>query len=136
MTEIGLLLCLLGVLLIELRPGPLSLTEFLEDALVRLLLSEVRILVNLLVLIHEGRIDLLQFLRIAQPGIQHLLVVPDERHLSGEALIPVVLRPRVHIVLLLEGSGVRLVPPSVVVDLRVVSQVVVKCSLLVSWLVD
>ena len=135
MAKIGLLLCLLGILLIELSPGSLRLAELLEDTLVRLLLAKVGILVNLLVLIHEACIDLLESLGIAQSRVQHLLVVPDKGHLAREPLIPVVLRPGIHVVLLLKGRGVRLIPPSVVVDLRVLPQVVVECSFLVRRLV-
>lgn len=93
MTQIGLFLSLLGVFLVELSPGALGFAEFLEDALVRLLLIKVGILVDFLVLIHEARIDLLESLGVAESRIEHLLVVTHQGHLPREAFVPVVLRP-------------------------------------------
>ena len=117
-------------------PGSLGLAEFLEDALVRLLLSEVRVLINFLSLVNKNSVDVLELLRVAESRVQHLLIVSHEGHFACKALVPMVLRPRVNVVLLLERGRVRLVSSSIVVDLRILPKVIVERTLLIRWLVN
>ena len=117
-------------------PGSLSLAEFLEDALVRLLLSEVRVLINFLSLVNKNSVDVLELLGVAESRVQHLLIVSHEGHFTCKALVPMVLRPRVNVVLLLERGRVRLVSSSIVVDLRILPKVIVERTLLIRWLVN
>ena len=75
----------------ELGPGSLGLVELLEDALVSLLLSPVRVLINFLTLVNENSIDVLELLRVAESRVQHLLIVSYEGHFASKALVPMVL---------------------------------------------
>ena len=51
-------------------------------------------------------------------------------------VVPIVLRFRENILPLLKGRRVRLISPSMIVDLRILSQVIVECSFLIGGLVD
>ena len=136
MPHIGSLLRLLRVVFIKLSPCTLRLTEFLEYALVSLLLVECWVLVNLLILVDIGSINFLHQFWITEPSIKHLLIISHECHLSRETLIPVILRFRICVVSLLKRGCVRLISSSVVLDLWILSQVIVKGPFLVRWLID
>lgn len=56
-----------------------------------LLCGERRVLVNLFILIHIALVNLLKLLGVAEPGVEHALIIPDESHLTIKALVPVVL---------------------------------------------
>lgn len=88
----------------------MRLIEFLEDALVSLLLIELRILIHLLVLVNESCVNVLELFWVAEACVQHLLIVSYEGHFTCKTLVIVVLRSRVNVVPLLEGGCVRLVP--------------------------
>ena len=75
----------------ELGPGSLGLTEFLEDALVSLLLSKVGVLINFLTLVDEYCINVLELFRVAESCVQHLLIVSYEGHFTSKALVPSIL---------------------------------------------
>ena len=90
-AHVGSFLSLLGVIFIELCPCSLRFTEFLEYALVSLLLIEGRVLVYLLILVDESSIDFLQGFWITKSCIKHLLIISHKCHFSCEAFIPVIL---------------------------------------------
>lgn len=135
MRQVCSLLRLLGLILVELGPRALGLTEFLKCTLMSLLLIIFRVLENLFILILVGSVDLLELLRVTESGVEHALIVADECHLTRESLVPVILRFRVNVLLLLERCSVRLISSGVVIDLRVLPKVVEEGSFLVRWLV-
>ena len=93
--------------------------EALEDALVRLLFVEGRVLVNLVILVVAR--DLANSLGLAESMIEHALIVAEQGHLASEARVPMVLRPREAIVTLFHGGRVRLSSASIVVNLGVIA---------------
>ena len=136
MTEVCLFFSFLRILLVELSPRALCLTEFLEDALMSLLLIEIRVLENLFIFIHEFSVNLLQALWITETSVQHFLIIPYQSHLSRKAFIPMILCARVNIILFLKACRMRLISSAIVVDLRILSKVVVECAFLICWLID
>lgn len=134
--EVSSFLGFYWILLVELGPCSLSFAKFLEGALMGLLLIKFRVFVDLFILILVNCLHFLQLFGVAQSRVQHPLIISHESHLPGETLIPMVLRFRVNVLPLLEGGGVRLISPRVVVDLWILPKVVEECSFLICGLVD
>ena len=134
--KVSSLLSFCWILLIELGPGALSFAEFLECALMGLLLIKFRVFEDLLIFILVSRVNPLELFRITQPRVEHPLIISYQSHFPSEAFVPVILRPRVNILLLLERGSVWLISSSVVINLRILPQIVEECSLLVGRLID
>ena len=124
------------ILLIELGPGTLCFAKFLEGTLMGLLLVKFRVLVDLFILILESRVHFLKLFRVAQSSVEHTLIISHKSHFTGEAFVPVILRARINILLLLKGCCVRLISSCIVINLRILSQIVEEGSFLISWLID
>ena len=102
MREVGSFLGFYWILLVELGPCALRFAKLLEGTLMGLLLVEFRVLEDFFFLIVLESFHFLKLLRVAQSRVQHALIISHESHLPGKTLVPMILRARVNILLLLE----------------------------------
>lgn len=136
MIQISGFFGLFWVIFVELGPRPRRFAELLERTLVWLLLIKSRVFEDLLVFVKVGLVNFLELLGITKPRVEHSLIVSYKSHLPCEAFVPMILWPREHVLLLLEGASVRFIPSCVIVDLWVLPQVIEERPLLMRRLVN
>jgi len=136
MTQVVSFLSFLWVIFIVLSPCFFSwFIGCLECTLMLFLKVKCRILEYFFVFINDLRRNFLQLLWVAQPSIKHSLIISYQWHFSWKSLIPMILWFPVNIISFFKWSSMALVSSGMILDLRVMSKVIIKCSLMIGWLI-